>query len=94
MVAAAFYHQRVMPLTQRQLWLDQMTPETPLEGSRMSHESLHLDDVARRAHRMVGSFKPDEVDRVLMRPTQGFEPLVRGCCQCFFEITSFPGSFY
>jgi hypothetical protein len=42
----------------------------------MSHESLPLDEVARRARRMVGSFKPEDVDRVLMRPTQGFEPLV------------------
>jgi hypothetical protein len=70
MVAAVFHRRRVMPLTQRRLWLDQMTPEAPLEGSRMSHE------VARRARRMVGSFKPKDVDRVPMRPTQGFEPLV------------------
>jgi hypothetical protein len=46
-----------------------MTPEAPLEGSRMSHESLPLDKVTRRARRMVGSFKPEEVDRVSMRPT-------------------------
>jgi hypothetical protein len=25
---------------------------------------------------MVGNFKPEDVDRVPMRPTQGFEPLV------------------
>jgi hypothetical protein len=25
---------------------------------------------------MVGNFKPEDVDRVLMRPTQGFEPRV------------------
>jgi hypothetical protein len=25
---------------------------------------------------MVGSFKQEDIDRVLMRPTQGFEPLV------------------
>jgi hypothetical protein len=53
-----------------------MMPEAPLEGSRMSHESLPLDEVARRTRRMVGSFKPEDVDRVPMRPTQGFEPLV------------------
>jgi hypothetical protein len=76
MVAAAFQRQRVMPLTQRRLRLDQMTPEAPLEGSRMSHESLPLDEVTRRARRMVGSFKSEDVDRVSMRPTQGFEPLV------------------
>jgi hypothetical protein len=72
-VAAAFHRRRVMPLTMCQLWLDQMTPEAPLEGSRMSHESLPLDEVIRRAHRMVGNFKPEDVDRVPMRPTQGFQ---------------------
>jgi hypothetical protein len=69
MVAAAFHRWRVMPLTQRRLWLDQMTPEAPLEGSRMSHESLPLDEVARRARRMVGSFRQEDIDRVPMRPT-------------------------
>jgi hypothetical protein len=53
-----------------------MTPESSLEGSRMSHESLVLEEVLRRARRMVGNFKVEEVDRVPMRPTQGFEPVV------------------
>jgi hypothetical protein len=57
MVAAAFHRQRVLPLTQRRLRLDEMTPEASLEGSRMSHESLPLDEVARRAWWMVGSFR-------------------------------------
>jgi hypothetical protein len=56
MVAAAFHHRRVLPLTQRRLRLDEMTPEASLEGSRMSYESLSLDEVARRARWMVGSF--------------------------------------
>jgi hypothetical protein len=76
MVATAFHCQRVLPLTQRRLWLDEMTPEASLEGSRMSHESLPLDEVARRARWMVGSFKQEDIDRVPMHPTQGFEPLV------------------
>jgi hypothetical protein len=42
----------------------------------MSHETLPLDEVARRARWMVGSFKQEDIDKVLMRPTQGFEPLV------------------
>jgi hypothetical protein len=42
----------------------------------MSHESLPLDEVTRRAWWMVGSFKQEDIDRVPMRPTQGFEPLV------------------
>jgi hypothetical protein len=88
MVAAAFHRQRVMPLTQRWLRLDQMTSEAPLEGSRMSHESLSLDEVARHARRMVGSFKPEDVDRVPMRPTQGFEPLL-SVVLSIFEIFHF-----
>jgi hypothetical protein len=76
MVAAAFHCRRVLPLTQRRLRLDEMTPEAMLEGSRMSHESLPVDEVARRAWWMVGSFKQEDIDRVLMRPNQSFEPLV------------------
>jgi hypothetical protein len=53
-----------------------MTPEATLEGSRMSHESLPLDEVAWRARWMVGNFKPEDIGRVPMWPTQGFEPLV------------------
>jgi hypothetical protein len=85
-VAATFHRRRVMPLTHRRLWLDQMTPEASLEGSRMSHESLRLDEVARHARQMVGSFKPEEVDRVPMRPTQGFEPLVSVAVSVFLRL--------
>jgi hypothetical protein len=75
-VAAAFHHRRVLPLTQRRLRLDEMTPEASFVGSRMSHESLSLDEVARCAWWMVGSFQQEDIDRVPMCPTQGFEPLV------------------
>jgi hypothetical protein len=76
MVVATFHNRRVLLLMQRRLWLDEMTPEASLEGSRMSHESLPLDEVAQRAWWMVGSFKQEDIDRVPMHPTQGFEPLV------------------
>jgi hypothetical protein len=46
MVAAAFHRRRVLPLTQRRLRLDEMTLEASLEGSKMSHKSLSLDEVA------------------------------------------------
>jgi hypothetical protein len=69
MVAVAFHRRRVLPLTQRRLWLDEMTLEASLEGSRMSHESLPLDEVARCAQWMVGSFKQEDIGRVPMRPT-------------------------
>jgi hypothetical protein len=51
---------------QRRLRIDEMTPDVSLEGSRMSHETLPLDEVARRARWMVGSFKQEDIDRVLM----------------------------
>jgi hypothetical protein len=35
-----------------------------------------LDEVARRARWMVGSFWQEDIDKVPMRLTQGFEPLV------------------
>jgi hypothetical protein len=57
MVAAAFHRRRVLPLMQRRLRINEMTPEAALEGSQMSHESLPLDEVTRRARWMVGSFK-------------------------------------
>jgi hypothetical protein len=76
MVAAAFHCRRALPLTQRRLRLDEMRPKASLEGSRMLHESLPLDEVAQRARWMVGSFRQEDVDRVPMRPTQGFKPLV------------------
>jgi hypothetical protein len=76
MVAVVFHRRRVLPLMQRQLRIDEMTPEVSLEGSRMLHESLPLDEVARRTRWMVGSFKQEDFYSVAMRPTQGFEPLV------------------
>jgi hypothetical protein len=57
MVAAAFHRRRVLPLMQRRLWIDEVMSEASLKGSWMSHESLPLDEVARRARWMVGSFK-------------------------------------
>jgi hypothetical protein len=39
----------VLPLMQRRLWINEMTLKASLEGSRMSHESFPLDEVARRA---------------------------------------------
>jgi hypothetical protein len=76
MVVTVFHRRMVLPLMQRRLRLDEMTPGVSLEGSRMSHETLPLDKVARRAQWMVGGFKQEDVDRVLMRPNQGFKPLV------------------
>jgi hypothetical protein len=54
-----------------------MTPEASLEGTQMSHESLALEEVLRRARRMVENFKVEEANQVPMRPTEGFKPVVR-----------------
>jgi hypothetical protein len=69
MVAATFHRRRVLPLIQRRLRIDEMTLEVSLEGSRMSHKTLPLHEVARCARWMMGSFKQEDIDRVPMRPT-------------------------
>jgi hypothetical protein len=76
MVAAVFHRRRVLPLMQRRLRIDEMMTDVSLEGSQMSHETLPLDEVARHARWMMGSFKQEDIDRVPIRPNQGFEPLV------------------
>jgi hypothetical protein len=66
-----------------------MTPEANLEGTRMSHESLTLEEVLRRARRMVGNFKAEEANQVPMRPTEGCESVVRipGLRYCYFRLS-------
>jgi hypothetical protein len=62
-----------------------MTPEASLEGSRMSHEALTVEEGLRRARRMVGTFQAEEADRLPMRPTEGFEPVVSFLVRLFFS---------
>jgi hypothetical protein len=57
MVATAFHRWRALPLMQRRLRLDEMTPKVSLEGIQMSHVSLPLDEVTRCARWKVESFK-------------------------------------
>jgi hypothetical protein len=54
---------------QRRLRLDQMESGISMEGSRMSHETLPLDEVVRRARWVVGGFKQEDIDKVPMRPS-------------------------
>jgi hypothetical protein len=56
--------------------MGKMEPGAPMEGSWMSHETLPLDKVIRRAQWVMGGFKQEDIDKVPMRPNQGFEPLV------------------
>jgi hypothetical protein len=60
--------------------MDQMEPGVSLEGSQMSHETLPLDEVVQHARWVMGGFKQEDIDRVTMRPNQGFEPLVSTSC--------------
>jgi hypothetical protein len=76
MVATAFHFWRVLLLMQHRLWIDEMMSGASLEGSRMSHETLPLDKVIQCTQWMVGSFKQEDIDRVPMRSSQGFKPLV------------------
>jgi hypothetical protein len=55
----------------------------------MSHESLTLEEVLRQARRMVGNFKAEDVDKVPMWPTQGFEPLVSAFVNIFIYFVPF-----
>jgi hypothetical protein len=55
----------------------------------MSHESRTLEEVLRRACQMVGNFKADDVDKVPMQPTQGFEPLVSVIVSTFVYFVCF-----
>jgi hypothetical protein len=65
MVAVVFHRRRVLPLMRHRLRLDEMT-----------HETLPLDEVIQRARWMVGGFKQEDINKVPIRPNQGFEPLV------------------
>jgi hypothetical protein len=49
--------------------MDKMEPGALMEGSRMSHETLPLDEVVQRTRWMMGGFKQEDIDRGLMRPT-------------------------
>jgi hypothetical protein len=70
MVAASFHRWRVLPLMQHRLRMDQMDLGSSLEGSRMSHETLPLDEVVRRARWVMGGFKQEDIDRVPCDPTR------------------------
>jgi hypothetical protein len=45
-----------------------MKPGILLEGSRMSHETLSLDEVVRHARWVMGGFKQEDIDKIPMHP--------------------------
>jgi hypothetical protein len=73
-VVAAFYRRRVLPLTERQLRLDEMMLDVFVESSRMASASLSTDELLRWVKGMVG--RTYYTAPVLMRPDQGYVSLM------------------
>ena len=71
-VIAAFHRRRVLPLTERQLRLDEMTPDVFLESSWMASASLSTDELLRRVKGTVG--RTYYTAPVPMRPTKATCP--------------------
>jgi hypothetical protein len=72
-VIANFHRQRVIPLTERDLPIFDLTPEAPYAGSRTSNVLLPRDVTARRAKSVVAEFSdnPDDLWEIKMRPEAG-----------------------
>jgi hypothetical protein len=73
-VVVAFHRRWVLPLADRRLGLDEMTPEASVESSRMASATLSTDELLQRLKGMVGNADYSIV--VLMCPEQGYESLV------------------
>ena len=73
-----FHRQRVIPLTERNLPIFDLTPEAPYAGSRTSNVLLPHDIAARRAKNAVAEFpdNPDDLWEIKMRPERGYISLV------------------
>ena len=85
-VVAAFHHWRVLPLTDRWLRLDEMTPKVSVESSRMASAALLTDELLRRVKGTVG--KADYSVVVPMRPEQGYVSLVNPLFLSIFFLIS------
>ena len=77
-VIANFHRQRVIPLTERNLPIFDLTPEAPYAGSRTSNVLLPQDVAARRAKSAVAEFpdNPDDLWKIKMRPETGYISVV------------------
>ena len=77
-VIANFHRQRVIPLTERNLPIFDLTPEAPYAGSRTSNVLLPHDVAARRAKSAVAEFpdNPDDLWEIKMRPEEGYLSVV------------------
>ena len=77
-VIANFHRQRVIPLTERNLPIFDVTPEAPYAGSRTSNVPLPRDVDARRAKNVVAEFpdNPDDLWEIKMHPETGYLSVV------------------
>ena len=77
-VIANFHRQRVIPLTERNLPIFDLTPEAPYVGSRTSNVLFPHDIAARRAKSAVAEFpdNPDDLWEIKMRPETGYISVV------------------
>ena len=77
-VIANFHQQRVIPLTERNLPIFDLTPKAPYAGSRTSNVPLPRDVAARRAKNAVAEFpdNPDDLWEIKMRPETGYLSVV------------------
>ena len=77
-VIANFHRLRVIPLTERNLLIFDLTPEAPYAGSRTSNVLLPRDVAARRVNNAVAEF-PDNLNdlwEIKMRPETGYLSVV------------------
>ena len=77
-VIANFHRQRVIPLTERNLPIFDLTPEAPYAGLRRSNVLLPRDVAARRAKNAVAEFldNPNDLWEIKMRPETGYISVV------------------
>ena len=73
-VSANFHRQRVIPLTERNLPIFDLTPEAPYVGSRTSNVLFPHDVAARRAKSAVAEFPdtPDDLWKIKICPEEGY----------------------
>jgi hypothetical protein len=89
-VVVAIHRRRVLPLTERQLLLSEMTPGVGLEGSQMSSVPLSADDLHRRVADTVGKLDAGALTQLPMRPECGCMSLVS--VRSFFLVSDCPWS--
>ena len=77
-VITNFHRQRVIPLTERNLPIFELTSEAPSAGSRTSYVLLPRDIAARRAKNAVVEFpdNPNDLWEIKMRPETGYLSVV------------------